>query len=339
MSNIQRYLTPLISIVLLIGCVYLVVNQSAQLALLPGANLGNSEVVYLKSESEFPRQIIDPIGRVVELPEPPSVIVSGILAGDEMLTKLVDQSRVRSVTYLSDNPGISNVAGYYSDSIHRNHGAVEEILAAEPDLVIVAAYSNATSVEMLLNTGVPIIRFADFHSYSDVRKNVTTLAKALGEEKHAENWLRDMDQRIENVKSRVADQPKPRVLYYSLSGSTSGPGSLMDETINIAGGKNVIAETGLQAYSRISPEMAISLQPDVILVSDWAPEGGKSAQQILMEDLAWQDVPAIKNNRLYSLRGAWLTSGSPYRVKGVELVAKLLHPTVFSAEGTGRHEL
>ncbi len=329
MSPLRPYLIPLGLIVLLIGCVYLVVSQSAQLALLPGTRLAASEVNYLDDQQGFPRQIIDPVGRTLTVTRPPSRIVSGILAGDEMLSKLVEKSRISSVTYLADNPGISNVAEFYPESIYRNHGAVEETLAAEPDLVIVAAYSNATSVEMLLNAGIPVIRFADYNSYQHLRHNLRTLAKALGAEKNAETWIADMDRRIAAVQQRVANQPKPRVLYYSLSGSTSGPGSLMDETIRLAGGQNVIKETGLKAHTRISPEMAISLQPDVILVSDWAPEGGKSARQLLLENPAWQDVPAIKNQRLYSVLGAWLTSVSPYRVKGVELLAQLLHPDVF----------
>ncbi len=330
----RRYLLALGFTAVLIGGFYRVVNQSAQWSLIPGTQLGNSDVRYLDSHQRFPRQIIDPAGRAVTLPRPPSAIVSGILAGDEMLARLVDQSRVRSVTYLADDPGISNVSEIYPDAIYRNYGAVEETLAAEPDLVIVAAYSNATSVEMLLNTGIPIIRFANFHSYEDVRHNVRTLARALGAEQNAERWLSDMDHRIATVQRRIARQAKPRVLYYSLNGSTSGPGSLMDETINLAGGLNVIAETGLKAYARISPEMAISLQPDVVLVSDWAPAGGKSAKQMLLENSAWKDVPAIQNQRIYSLRGAWLTSGSPYRVKGVELIAQLLHPNAFPSDLT-----
>jgi iron complex transport system substrate-binding protein len=326
---------PLILVMML----FLALRLVSQGQLLSGTKLGNSEVVVLATDGGFPRQIIDPAGRNILLQQPTFAIVSGILAGDEMLSRLVDQSRVRSVTYLADEPGISNVPDTYSDDIFRNHGAVEEIISMEPDLVIVAAYSDATSVEMLLNAGIPIIRFANFHSYDDVRNNVRTLAKATGSEPQAKAWLSEMDKRIAEVQQRVANRPKPRVLYYNLSGSTSGPGSMMDETINLAGGRNVIGETGLESYVQISPEMAISLQPDVILVSDWAAKGDKTAKQILQKDPAWKDVPAIINQRVYSVRGAWLTSGSPYRVTGVEAIARLLHPQVFAGASAGRETL
>lgn len=317
--------------------IFALLEQASSAALRPGMQLGNSEVAILDDAQGYKRKIIDPIGRAMILQQPPERIVSGILAGDEMLSRLVPNSRIRSITYLADDAGISNIPTHYPTSIQRNHGAIEETIAAEPDLVIVAAYSNATSVEMLLSTGVPIIRFANFHSYADVRNNLNTLARALGTERRAKAWLEQMDARIAAVQAAVAQRPKPRVLYYSLSGSSSGPGSLMDESINLAGGHNVIADTGLKAYTKISPEMAISLQPEVILISDWGPEGSKSAKQILLADPAWQDVPAIKQQSVYSLRGAWLTSGSPYRVKGVEVIAELLHPEAFQSSADENH--
>jgi len=304
--------------------------------LLPGTKLGNSEVLDLDLGRKFPRQIVDPIGRTVNLPAPPISVVSGVLASDEMLSKLLDPVRVSSVTQLVDDPGISNVAGFYPREVGRNYSSIEEFIAAEPDLAVVAAYSNATSVELLLATGIPVIRFANHHSYDDLRSNVRTLARALGTEERAEYWLDEMDRRIKAVQQRIEGKIKPRVLSYSLSGSTAGPGSLTDETIRLAGGRNVIAELGLKGYTKISPEVAISLQPDVILVNDWSTKKGPSARDILLEHPAWQDVPAVKNKRIYSVQGAWVTSVTPYRVKGIELVANLLHPSLLSASDSPR---
>lgn len=307
------------------------------IARLPGATLRSSTVDYLDDERSFPRRIIDPLGREIRIQQPPRRIVSGILAGGEMLAKLVPQESISSVSYLVDDPVISNVSGIYSDTIHRNHGKIEEFIAAEPDLVIIASYSNPTTVDLLLATGVPVIRFANFHSYDHIRENVTLLAKALGAEQAAAKWLAHMDHRIHTVQQQVAKQSKPRVLYYDLSGSTQGPGSLMDETIRLAGGHNVIAETGLKAYTKISPEFAISLLPDVILLNEWRLGGSNtSATDILMNDPAWQDVPAVRQGRVYGLRGAWLTSGSPFRVEGIEEIAMLLHPLAFKSLKTNK---
>lgn len=309
---------------------YTLAIHSGHIGLQPGAQLSSSEVVYTGSKDSFPRQIIDPLGRSMTLEKPPSAILSATLVADDMLSRLVDLSRIRSVTYLVDDSGISNAYGQYPESIQRNYGAVEEIIAAEPDLLIFAPYSDASHVEMLLNIGIPVLRFSDFDSHQDIRNNLLTLAAALGVEAEAKAWIAEMDARIATVQETVKGQNRPRVLYYSLSGYSFGPGSLMDETIQYAGGRNVIAELGLQGYTRISAETVIALQPDVILLSGWNMGDGTSAKDILMADDTWKDVPAVADQRVYSLRGAWLTSSTPYRVKGIEEVARLLHPGAFA---------
>ncbi|MEM9388709.1 MAG: ABC transporter substrate-binding protein [Pseudomonadota bacterium] len=300
--------------------------------LLPGGQLGDTTVEDLAGPNAFPKAVVDPAGRRVVLDRPPTAIASVILGGDEMLARLVAPSRVRSITYLADDPGISNVSGVYPASVLRNHGGIEEVIAAEPDLAIVAAYTNAVTAGLLLDTGIAFLRFVHFDTHDDIRRNVRTLARAVGSSARGEAWLDEMDRRIAAVQTKVADRARPRVLYYSLSGSTAGPGSLMDETITFAGGDNVIAGTGLGALPRISPETVISLQPEVILLSGWSGGVGPAAHEVLLEDPAWRDVPAVRDGRVYSLSGAWITSVSPHRVGGVEEVAKLLHPRAFEAE-------
>jgi len=46
----------------------------------------------------------------------------------------------------------------------------------------------------------------------------------------------------------------------------------------------------------------------------------------------------VKNKRIYSIQGAWVTSVTPYRVKGIEQVAHLLHPSIFSANDSPQAE-
>lgn len=295
--------------------------------LVAGGALESSRV----SGAHFPKTIVDPIGQSHLLEQPPRRIASAILAGDEMLSRLVAVERVVGVTSLADDPGISNVAGHYPAAIARNHAGVEELLALQPELVIVASYSDAVTVRLLLAAGIPLVRFVNGDSFREIDTNVRTLAAALGEEARAQHWLDDMWRRISDVEAAVRNRPRPRVLYYSLSGSTAGPGSLSDEALSSAGGFNVIRETAIRGYSRISPELAISLQPDVILMSDW--QAGKeqpSPTQMLMEDPAWQDVPAIARRRVYAVHGAWATSVTPFHVQGVEVFARLLHPEVFA---------
>ncbi len=290
-----------------------------------GGTLGSTEV----SGQTFPKCLLDPLGQGHTLSAPPQRIVSGILAGDEMLAELVKPARLVGVTHLADAPGISNVAGHYPKSIARIQAEVETMLALRPDLVLVSTHTNAITVRLLMRAGVAVARFAAFDSFAQIADNIHTLGEIVGAPARAAAVVANMQSRLTAIQQQVAGRPRPRVLYYSLSGNTGGPGSLTDEMVQLAGGYNVIRDTGITGYRRITPELAITLQPEVILMSGWSGGEGEATTKLLREDPAWQRVPAIQRNRVYALRGGWVTSGSQFRVAGVAAVAELLHPEAF----------
>jgi iron complex transport system substrate-binding protein len=284
------------------------------------------------SGETFPKRLIDPVGREQVLASAPRRIASAVLAGDEMLAALVDTERVVSVTFFADNPAISAAAGVFSDAIHRNHGGIEELLSLQPDLAVVAGYSNATTVRLLLRSGIAIVRLSDANSFAAVASAIETLAAAVGEPLQGAAIIADMRARIRAVQRAVAERPRPRVLYYALGGFTVGEGSLIDEMIALAGGQNVAREAGVSAHGRISAELAIALQPEVLLVSGWQ-DGQLPVQSMLSEQPGWRHVPAVRSGRVHALSGAWLTSVSQESVRGVEAIARRLHPDVFPYAG------
>ncbi|MGB5736940.1 MAG: ABC transporter substrate-binding protein, partial [Thiohalocapsa sp.] len=230
----------------------------------------------------------------------------------------------------ADNASLSAAAGAYPEAIHRNHGRIEELLALQPDLAVVASYNDAMTVRLLLRSGVAVVRLADAASFQGIGAAIRTLGAALGESALAETLVTDMQQRLDAVRQRVAGQPSPRVLYYALGGFTAGKGSLVDEMITVAGGHNVARDAGVSAHGRISAELAIALQPDVLLVSGWQ-DGQAPAEAVLSGQAAWRQVPAIRDGRVHVVSGAWLTSVSQDSVRGVEVIAELLHPDAFDA--------
>lgn len=277
---------------------------------------------------DFPKQLVDPLGRDLSLRQPPLRIASAVLATDEMIAELIDPERLVSVTPFVDDAGISNVAGQYPDSIARNPADAEQLLALEPDLVLLSTHSNPMVIRLLLRSGVPVARFSAFDSFEGVAENLRTLGELLGAEDRADQAIQRLWQRLNLVAERVSNAPRPRVLYYSPSGMTGGPGSLIDEMITRAGGHNVIRDTGIRGHRRISPELAFSLQPEVILISDWSSTERQLATQLL-EDAAWAQVPAVRDARVYPLHGAWVTTGSQFSALGVEAIARRLHPQAF----------
>jgi iron complex transport system substrate-binding protein len=151
----------------------------------------------------------------------------------------------------------------------------------------------------------------------------------LGREQHAEAMIAGMHERMARVEARVRAREQPRVLYYSPVGYTSGKDTLVDEKIRRAGGRNVVAEIGLAGPRHLSMELMVALDPDVIVVPRWA--AGDDPARDLVTDPVWAGVRAVREGRVHTLDAKWLTSVSQDGVRGVEMLAQVLHPEAFES--------
>ena len=279
----------------------------------------------------FPKKLIDKTTIEFILAKPPTRILSATLATDHILSDLIDPRRLVAVSSYVDTPSMSNIVGFYDKSIARTHGEIESMLALQPDLVFVASYSNPETVRYLLRSDIAVVRMGKSNSFDDIINNITLVAQVTDSEARAETTIKKLQKRIHVVQQQVKNKTKLRVLYYDLSGYSVGGNALMDDAIRLAGGINVAAGIIPDGENKISEEVAISLQPDVIVMTQWSfnqGPGEPSPKKILQEKSAWQAVPAVKNDRIYSLPGRWLRGISQHRITGVEAMAKLLHPDI-----------
>ncbi len=279
----------------------------------------------------FPKTLIDKTGVTFQLQKPPTRIISATLASDHMLADLIDHKRLIAVSQYADYPSLSNIVGVYPKQITRTQGEIESMLALQPDLVFVASYSNPETVRYLLRSGISVVRISEFNSFSDIFNNLRLLAKVTDTQARAEQLIEQVQLRIDFLSKQLQNKPKQRVLYYDLNGYSVGANSLMNEAIQLSGGINVAAGVLADGENKISEELAISLQPDLIVMNQWVfnqSQGQETPANILKNKKAWADVPAIKNNKVYSVPGTWLRSVSLHRIKGVEAIAKLLHPEI-----------
>jgi cobalamin transport system substrate-binding protein len=140
----------------------------------------------------------------------------------------------------------------------------------------------------------------------------------------------DLRLKIENQLAAIAahtlDSPAPKTLVLVSADPLTavGPGTFLDELLNIAGGRNAIEDRG-NLYPVLDKEKLVALNPDVIVIVR-ATTGDAPAQ--LPESLAGLDIAAVKDNRVLWLIDpqAMLPSSSMPRI-GAEL-AGLLHPDV-----------
>jgi iron complex transport system substrate-binding protein len=260
---------------------------------------------------------------------PPQRIVSLNLAADEVLLALTPRERIAALTYLADDPLYSNVTAEARAIPHKVKANAEQVLALQPDLIIVSAHTNAAVKALLRTTGVSLLELQQFASLADIEQNILSIGQATGEADKAHALVAMMEQRFSDVRQRVAGSPRPRVLYYAAGGFVLGKGTTMDEMIAYAGGRNVALEAGVQGGKKMSQEKVVTLNPAVILVS--GEDGQEGLRELLLADPVLQEVEAIRTGRVHAIPRAYTSTVSQYVVKCVEAIAQILHPEVFPA--------
>ncbi|WP_144462683.1 ABC transporter substrate-binding protein [Siminovitchia fortis] len=285
-------------------------------------------------QSAYPLTVTDGRGKEITITEKPKRIVSTALAVDELLVDLVPSENLVGVTAISSDPAISNVAGK-TDSIETKFETVtaEQILALKPDLVIIPSYVNPDVLNQLENAGITTFQVIDDTSFEGILKTVETLGKIVGEQEKANNLIADIQKRIDALKEKAdKKENKPRVLYYTEYSSSVTDNTTIGEMIKLAGGINVVSEAGILGesypdYPEISKEVLVQLKPDVIFTTAWGSTTNNGEPAFVTEwkkDPALKDVPAIKNNKIYVLDSANVTTASHYVIEGAEEMAAIL---------------
>ncbi len=135
-----------------------------------------------------------------------------------------------------------------------------------------------------------------------------------------------MDSLEDQVQKLVAGRKKPRVL--NLNGQyATGTGTLFDELINLAGGQNVASEVGINGFGIFADELLVAIDPDVIVLVVGDPDNQSTdPRKALFCKPSWQQLSAVRKQRVVLLPSKYLGSISHYVILGLPSLAAALHP-------------
>ena len=138
----------------------------------------------------FPRELRDAKGETLNLPREPQRIVSQTLGTDEILLAICPPERVVALSHLAEDGNYSNVVEEARQIPNRTTQGPEQILQFKPDLIFVASYSRAETIDLLKASKAPVFRFANFDSIADIKSNIRTVGYATGTDAEAERLHR-----------------------------------------------------------------------------------------------------------------------------------------------------
>lgn len=250
----------------------------------------------------------------------PMRIVSVTITGDVLLQALVDSSRILAVSALADDSGIHEAAGLFPTK-PRIGPDLEQIVSLRPDLVLLGSFHDPAFVDGIRKSGLNVEILQSPNSLEKVRAYLKKVSTRLGAPAKGDSLVRWMDSILDGVKTKVARCPeRPRLLYWS-EGYTAGDSSTIGDLLQVAGVRNLSAESGVHGSQSIAIEDVLRLQPDWILRSSW--EAGGTMKPL---PPALAELKAAKEGKMAVVSGKLLLSTSHRCALAADSLVRLLHP-------------
>ena len=167
----------------------------------------------------------------------------------------------------------------------------------------------------------------------DILEDIRRIGRATGAEEAATSITARLQERIDAVGERAAQATsKPKVLHLEWVDPLLCGGHWVPEMVELAGGINCFGDKETGSFRIEWPDIVAS-QPDVIVFMPCGFEVKRGLEDVpTVKALeGWSSLPAVQDNRVYVVDASAYTSRSgPRLVTGLEIMAEILHPELFS---------
>lgn len=189
---------------------------------------------------------------------------------------------------------------------------IERIILLKPDYILVNSGLGRAREDYFSGLGIKVIKISPGTMeglYGDIRQ----LGIVFNKEENAENILRDMRLRIENI-SRKRNGPGPKVFVQLFDDPLVTVSSFVSDIIRLAGGENIAKDvkndSGIFSY-----EALIDRNPDIILAVGFADKNNFPAS-----------INAVKNRRIYrDLDPDLILRPGPRAVEAIEMLNRIFY--------------
>ena len=281
--------------------------------------------------------VVDDAGNNVTITSYPDKIVSLAPATTEILFGLgLSDKIVGTVSYSGYATDIQDIIEAKNITVVGtfNKVNVELVTGLQPDLIVASGAYQQSLAEKFAEQGKTVV-ILNPTEFSGILADITLLGKLTGQNANATALVDSMQSKVDEIAAETSGLDKPGVYveyYVDKNGYSSyGAKSYINELISMAGGVNVFA--GFQGqYVTTSTEEVLMANPQIIIISKGVMSSlsGITPDSIRARE-SWNNIDAVKNNKIYEVNEALITIWGPRIVDGLEELAQVIHPEVFNA--------
>lgn len=174
------------------------------------------------------------------------------------------------------------------------------------------------------------------NNLQDVFDCAITIAKALGKEEVALNYLAELQKKTDDIldKLRANRAPLKRIMLMEWIEPIYNCGHWIPFQIAAAGGVDMLSNPAGDSIVN-QWEKILKYNPQVLVVAPCGFDVTRSMEEmgILIQKPGWKDLEAVKNNQVYVADFDMFTQPSVGTlVEGIEALACMFHPEIFTPD-------
>ena len=189
---------------------------------------------------------------------------------------------------------------------------LEEILALEPDVVIMATMAQTEDqVNALEAAGVKVI-VSDAQNLEGVYTAITLIGDVVGKADEAAAIVKEMQDTFAEIRAKAENTGK--TVYFEISPLqwglwAAGKNTFMDELAEICGLTNAFAE--IDGWGEVSEEQVLAKDPDYIVTTSMYWGEGPTPVEEIASRAGWDQLKAVKNNQIFNADSNAITRPGP----------------------------
>jgi iron complex transport system substrate-binding protein len=208
----------------------------------------------------------------------------------------------------------------------------EKILALKPDLILLHNSQSKTHKEALTlfnKAGVKVVVINDAVSFNDAYNDIRIIGKAVDASNKAEAIISSMKSKMKQIAEKSKQVKVKRKVWVEVDtwGGlwTTGRQTFMNEMIATIGAINVAKP--YKGWVSLSEEKVVELRPQVVILT--YGEYDKDAVKNVLARKAWQNIPAVKEKKVFTVTSDTVVRPGPRLIDGVEALAKAVYPEIY----------
>ncbi|MFP4212373.1 MAG: ABC transporter substrate-binding protein [Alkalispirochaeta sp.] len=293
------------------------------------------------------RSVTDALRREVEVPaDPQRVVTAGravLMIADVLYAFEEAPERIVGIGRISQGRGtfVADLDPAFDEKtiFERNVGP-EQIVATNPDLVILKSYMKESLGDPLSRFGIPVI-YVELETPEQYQRDILLLGRALNEEVRAQSlaaYFADELDEIERATASLSETERPEtlLLYYRGSGGEVSfqvppAGWIQTRIVEAAGGDPVWTDTvSGGGWQTVGFEQIAAWDPEAIAIVSYNDDVTEIRDRLRGES-RWQSLRAVRNQRFYAFPGDYYSWDQPDTrwLLGVKWLATRLQPELF----------